>query len=202
MAIIKPNNNTLSAITVLPAADGSSLTNIPVGLTLLSTSSITSGDDTVLLDVSSDTYDTFFILGTNVAGTSSSNGRPIFRMKREGQSSADIGSSDYGAEGILYDTGGSHIINDNYNANRIVAFPFDIACSRLKHFSFYVLGARTTSFRCGIHGGIAQEGDGSNTGHVAFGGNRNSTDKVTDIQFKFTVGNIDSGEFKVYGVKK
>ena len=201
--ILTSGNFNASALAgTLPAISGASLTGVPKGLTLLSTSSITSGDATVLLDVSNDSYDTFLVVGTNLTGDSGSNGRPRFRMKREGQGSADSGSSDYGAEGILYDTGGSHVINENYSANSILAFPFDIACTRLKHFTFYVVGARTTSFRCGIHGGISQEGDGTQTGHVGFGGNRNSTDKVTDIQFDYTTGNIDGGEFKVYGVQK
>ena len=194
-------NASLGAVTTLPAADGSSLTNLPLGLTLLSTTTVSSGDSTVSLAVSDDTYDNFYVLATQVEGTSSSNGRGRLRMKRASQSSFDSGSSDYAAEGILIDTG-TNVFNNNYNSNAIQIFPFDIACNRPLSFSFYVIGARTTDFRTMIQSGFTQEANGSYSSGTVFSGNRDSTDKVTNVQFDYTTGNLESGKFVVYGIKK
>ena len=62
MAIIKPNNNTISAITVLPAADGSALTGLSNDFVLLSSTDITSSTATVEFDsLFSSTYKNYLI---------------------------------------------------------------------------------------------------------------------------------------------
>ena len=104
MAIIKPNNNTISAITVLPAADGSALTGLSNDFVLLSSTDITSSTATVEFDsLFSSTYKNYKIIISGLLPVT--NSARLNAQMKEGGSYITSGAYTYliGAD-IVYNT--------------------------------------------------------------------------------------------------
>ena len=200
MAIIKPNNNTLSAITSLP-------TSIPVGsLTLISTSTTTSG--VAQIDITSgidSTYDNYRIEIYNLHPSADHELRVRFFTGTGGSQAVDTGSnyqsahlgmrvartselteSEAGAdyfgmpEGQYIDSG---VAAACYNATMFLRTPSDTTF----HFqanAFYSGEFITSNYL--THGNTACR--------------YLQTTAVTGIRFFMGSGNIDNAIIKLYGI--
>jgi hypothetical protein len=119
MAIIKPNNNTISAITALPAAITTG------GLVHISTTSISSGDSEVELTFSS-SYDNYRIIMSNTVPNTGSGGTYIkIIVKRSGQGSYDTSSGNYWFNGYDMYTASSTMngqANKSQSAAQVLAW--------------------------------------------------------------------------------
>jgi len=197
MAIIKPNNNTISAITALPAA-------IATGsVTLLNTTTVSSGvaqvDITANID---DTYSNYLITINNMHIAASSNFRMRFFNGTGGSQAIDT-SSVYKYSGIGFrndrsaeiSTGGTNTFADITIANNIGSGNEDSLCA-----TFYLSNPSSTTFNTLFKGDFAMQDGSDNITHGIVGMVYLDTTAVTGVRFFMESGNIDSGIFKLFGI--
>ena len=133
----------------------------------------------------------------NRSGTSTANFQ--FRVKRDGQSSFDSGSSDYGNQGILYDTAATR--NNNGNVSSISMMTAGNGVQNGFAVEALMVGAQETDRQFLMHGILGSGGSNTN-GTFAFGGSRhNNNEKVTDIQLTDTAQNVGKCVGTLYGLK-
>ena len=206
MAIIKPNNNTLSAITVLPAADGSALTGLSNDFVLLSSTDITYSTATVEFgSLFSSTYKNYKIIISGLLPVTNS-ARLNAQMKEDG-SYITSGSYTYliGAD-IVYNTTTTSADNTERATNGTKV----VMTSEMKNSS-----GETNSLEINIYDPLgshykAMTWHNQNYGsvltnlfrnYVGASVLRNSTNDCTAIKFYMDSGNIAKGNFKLYGIK-
>ena len=162
------------------------------GLILLATASAsnsTSVDFTSGIDSTYDEYQLHIINalpGTNGA-------QALFRTSSNGGSSYDAGASNYSSPGYANESavflgyyGDTNISNNSlYNGLSGVVSIFNPSSSSYKHMSFSVVYYYSSTFYYGANSGL-----------------RFSTSTVNAIRFLFSAGNIVSGLFKLYGLRK
>ena len=201
MALLFAKNNSLSAVTALPAAVSGGGLNLISTQTASSSSTIsfTSGIDSTYKEYIFKIYnahasdgDTNLQFNASVDGGSNYNvtHTSTFFTARHNESDSiarvqyDTGrdeAQNTGFQKLNYDTG-----NDNDENVCVTLHLFDPSSTvSVKHFLVN-----------GIDSG--RSGGGSQSSFV--GGYFNNTSAVNAIQFKFGAGNIDSGTFKLYGV--
>jgi hypothetical protein len=147
-------------------------------------------------------YKFFHIVIRTFYGSSTSLGLNFIRVKRDGQSTFDSGSTDYGSEASLMDGDNQHR-NNNDNANAIYPRFATSASDRRTEWNFEIFNSQQTDERTsfmGFYGEHSSESDTVSSTHV-WGGHRTSKNKVTDIEFKNSVGNITVDGI-LYGVKE
>ena len=205
MAIIKPNNNTLSAITVLPAADGSALTGISSDFVLLSSTDITSSTASVTFDGHfSSTYQNYKVIISNlIPATNSARLRMRYR-----QSDADVTASNYayviGAD-LVYSAGsGAANLETSFNTGQVVV------TSEMKNTSTLTNSVELTLFdplsaqnkACTWHnqnfGSVLTDLNRNYIGSCLYDGN---TTVLSGLTFYMDSGDISTGNFKLYGIK-
>ena len=206
MAIIKPNNNTLSAITALPAADGSSLTGLSSDFVLLSSTDITSSTATVEFDsLFSSTYKNYKIIISGLLPAT--NSARLNAQMKEGGSYITSGAYTYliGAD-IVYNTsdGSEGNTEKATNGTKIVM------TSEMKNSTSEVNNLDITIYDpLGSHY-KAMTWHNQNYGSVLtnlfrnyLGASvmRNGTGDCTAIKFYMDSGDIAKGNFKLYGIK-
>jgi len=205
MALVKYNNNSISAVTSAPLIPLGALTHIK---TLTASSSATlsfvHGSSDVVLDSTYPIYKFEFI---NIH-PSASDGRFLFNLSIDGGSNYNVTKTTtffraYNNEGFdntalsyetsddlaqstsfqrLSDTTGND--NDQSCVGSLNLFS-PSSTTFVKHFL-----STTNTY---------QDSDYSVNNYVA--GYGNTTSAVNGIQFKFDSGNIDSGKIKLYGIK-
>jgi len=201
MAVVSANNNSLSAITALPASiTGGALTLISTQTaSSSSTISFTSGIDS--------TYKEYIFKIIN-AHPSSNNQRLAVNFSVDSGSNYNVtktttvfraSNKEDNSEGVLgyitsndlaQSTDFQNLIigavgTDNDSAGSGTLHLFDPSNTTfVKHFMF--------------NSGNMQENDTACNSFVA--GYGNTTSAINAVQFKFVSGNIDSGTFKLYGV--
>ncbi len=174
-----------------------------LGWTLLSTT-VASGDATIdITGLTSDYYMyKFFWYGVQpsddatiffVASTSTDNG-----------STFDAGGSDYewANHEVSMATSPAHVVTGEED-NSAFAFHSVVsgnAANELSDFEITLFNPSATEYTKAVHSGLHI----SSTGvirHTMGANARVDTTTVNAIQFKFTIGNIDLGTLKVYGVR-
>ena len=200
MAIIKPNNNTLSAITSLP-------TSIPVGsLTLISTSTTTSG--VAQIDITSgidNTYTKYMVSLINVHPASDH----VLKMRvftgTGGSQAVDTGNN-YQDTMIAMRIARSSIIIDSNSGDDAFQIPrgqyidSGEAASCL-NANLFIYNPSNTTFQTFVDGNYAMENTTSNyltSGHCAL--KYKQTTAVTGLRFFMGSGNIDNAIIKLYGI--
>ena len=207
MALIKLNNNSISAVTALPSA-------INVGsMTLIKTQTIDTantisavdfinGTDGVVLD---DTYDYYKFLFSNVH-LNGDNQRVYCRMRRSGQSSFDSSSGSYFETGSTTDSSISGFRTNTNNSIRIISGGTDSANSESNQSGeLTVFNFNSTIHVCIVnHFVTSTDDDSSGFARVNVGTNyhMNSPTTANDgFRFFASSGNFDTGTFSLYGVK-
>ena len=204
MAIIKPNNNTLSAITILPAADGSSLTGISSDFVLLSSTDITSSTATVEFDgLFSSTYKNYKVICSGLLPVTNSA-----RLRMQGKESGS-----YVTGGYSYTVGGDFTYNTAdggegdekaaADSSGLITSEQSNTTSEVNGFDMTIynpLGSHYKAFNWHSHnwGSVLTNLHRNYIGTLMI---RNSTADLTAIKFYFDSGNIAKGNFKLYGIK-
>jgi len=205
MALVKYNNNSLSAITAAAAIPAGAMTLIKSQTaSSSSTLSFVDGSSDVVLDSTYPIYvfkfinmhpatdSVYFSFQGNAAGGSGYNetitSTCFIAQHAEGDSNAELGyqATRDQAQGTAVQNLTDAIGNDN-----------DQSCSGYLH----LFNPSSTTF---VKHFISR----ANTSHPSdfsmdnyFAGYFNTTSAIDEIQFKFSSGNIDAGTIKLYGIK-
>lgn len=183
----------------LEAAAGSA------GLTLLATATASSDSSVDFTSGIDSTYDEYIIICNNVVPASPAGF--YFRTSTNGGSSFDSGASDYtyAAEAITADAsvgnnpGGSNgAAQIHLGGNTAAGAGANDSINLVVHLKS-PLGTRYTQI---YWSGTFTDSSAGDLTFVNGGGMRKSAADVDAIRFLMSTGNIASGEFKLYGVKK
>ena len=195
MAIIKPNNNTISAITALPAA-------IATGsMTLISTTNVSSASTVDITGMDS-TYKQYKIIILNLHSASDNvtlNGRAIISGSANSQSYYS-----YINHFIKHDGTPTHELNSSLDATswKLIKEGLGNASTENLQAEFTINNPSETTyekFMSGIVGFTHYDASraANNIGTYCY---NNGTVAWTGIQFFMSSGNIDSAIFKLYGI--
>jgi len=205
MALVKYNNNSISAVTSaasIPVADMVHIKTLTASSS--ATLSFVHGTDGVVLDSTYPIYKFEFINmhpATNVAEF-------VFNLSVDSGSNYNVTktSTSFGAyhreadnsAGLEYDASNdlAQSTSDQYIATN-VSNDNDSGCSGfIKLFS-----PSSTTFVKHFMGSSSRFDSNPDMYHNNFAGYGNTTSAVNAIMFKFNSGNIDSGKIKLYGIK-
>ena len=204
MALVKYNNNSISAVTSAAAIPSGAMTHIK---TLTASSSATlsfvDGSSDVVLD---NTYPIYLFKFINIHTSATAN----FQFNGSDDDSShsyDVvktttvftaGHKEDGSSSYLdYDTG-----QDEAQAADFQNLSYGITTGNDESLSgeLYLFNPSSTTF---VKNFIARtqyyDSNFSQNGHIA--GYFNTTADITAIQFKMSSGNIDAGKIKLYGIK-
>ena len=203
MALVKYNNNSISAVTALDSiASGS--------LVLLATNTITSGVSSSSFTSNIDsTYDTYLFKFINIHGASEAYFS--FNMSVDGGSNYNVTKTTTTFEAYHNEAGGDQSLNYNTGADLAQATGYqnlintnhvgtgnDESCSG----EMFLFAPSSTTF---VKHFIARlngyhKSDYTMDNYAA--GYGNTTSAVNAIDFKMSSGNIDSGVIKMYGLRE
>jgi hypothetical protein len=202
MALVKYNNNSISAVTALDSVPSGSLV-------LLATNNITSGVASSSFTSNIDsTYDTYMFKFINMHPASSNTHFRVnfrdggsdfdaskttttfFSRHKEDDSGASLGydgsrdlANGTGYQDIYFDTGAN--ASDECGSGTLFLFS-PSSTTFVKHFI-----SVSSSY-----------GDTPRAYHNFMAGYCNTTSAIDAVDFKFSSGNIDSGVIKMYGLSK
>jgi len=194
MSIIKPNNNTISAITALPAG--------VAGMDYLGTTTISSGVTTVDITLDTTNYGTFkFMLN----GVQSETDDDSIRMRYsiDGGSSFKTGSTDYGYASWEQRQSGSFSSNiDNDTDN----FPMTHGETKIGTAGSERTNYEITFWNNNLYPKVSCIGGGKNdVGNFAHWYRTAvffTTSTVNAVRFYWTSGGFDGGTIDRYGLSK
>ena len=205
MALVKYNNNSISAITAVAGLSSGAMTLIKSQTASSSaTISFVDGTSDVVLDSTYPIYVFKFInihpandgvqfsFQANVAGGSGYNepitsaGFKAYHTEADSTGFADSGGAKDQAQGTDFESLGHATGNDNDQSCNGELWLFGISSTTyVKHFMARMI-----------------EGEDNSTAQDIFkSGYFNTTSAIDEFQFKFTSGNMDSGTIKLYGIK-
>ena len=198
MELVKYNNNSISSVTALGSLPAG-------GLNLLATNNITSGVSSSSFTSNIDsTYDTYlfkfinmhpatdatiftFQGGASYNTTITSTAFTTYHAENGSSSTLEYDSSNDLAQGTSFQSLYGQIGYDN-----------DQSCSG----DLYVFNPSSTTFAKHFISCMNGSSSGDFTRNDFVAGYFNTTTALTQFQFKFTSGNIDSGVIKMYGLSK
>lgn len=146
------------------------------------------------------TYDMYAITG---AGLTHASGGVVFRLRTYQSSSLDTGNNYYYNYGFL-DTGG--FVNSGFTTSGGDSFmpvlSNSVVGTRPSSFQVYIPSPSSTSLQKYIYGyAISGGSQWRPYWSVISGGNVNTT-ALTGVQFYYATGNIVTGVFSLYGLRK
>ena len=199
MAIITLNNNSLSSVTALPAADGSSLTGIPTDAVQVASAS---GGGTTVQDFNScfsSTYK-FYLILANIKMSSTSN----VSMRFQNASNTELSDGVY-----YYQGGGRHNAAGSISTKTVSGYGqnrIDVAESILGNnpFGFYelLIGDPFSNTKTNYHLRYHCQDAAASLRTVYLAGVYDSNLSMAGFRFNSSSGNFDSAStFKIYGLK-
>jgi hypothetical protein len=199
MAIITLNNNSLSSVTSLPAADGSSLTGIPTDAVQVASAS---GGGTTVQDFNScfsSTYK-FYLILANIKMSSDSN----VSIRFQNASNTELSSGVY-----YYQGGGRHGAAGTYSSMTLGGFGENRIDVRENiqgnnPFGFYelLIGDPFSNTKTNYHLRYHCQDAASSLRTVYLAGVYDTNVSMAGIRFNSSSGNINSAStFKIYGLK-
>ena len=198
MPLIKLNA-TQGLTGTLPAVSGANLTNLSAGLTLLSTTNFSGSASNTEISLDHSSHENFLLICDYLEGSSSGSGENCdVIFKRAGQSSFNTGSTDYGFGGSLHDTGTDFNVNQQ---NTMEIFRGSAPNCEFNFVMFLVGVGNTTSYSS-IHTQLNKVDLGGGQSSYMINGCFYSTERVTDMQFSFTAGNVTKLQAKLYGLEE
>lgn len=202
MALVKYNNNSISAVTAAAS--------IPSGsMVLLNTNTITSGVSSSSFTSNIDsTYDTYLFKFINIH-PATNNAKFAFNLSIDGGSNYNVtktttmfrASHDEDDSGTSFGYVASQDLAQSTDFQNILQALGDNNDSSGSGELFLFSPSSTTFVKHFIaRGGQMQENGKAFDGYVS--GYGNTTSAVNAVQFKMSSGNIDSGVIKMYGLSK
>ena len=190
MAIIKLNNQSISAVSALPAGVGGALK-------LLSTTDFSGSSANVEISLDYAAHENFLLVCSLIQGTSTGGGENCdVHFKRDGQGSFDTGSTDYGFAGTYYDT--ATAFNEN-QADAMEVFR-GRAPSRDNSFVAQITGAGNTTTKSAFKVQFTQsDTPGGGTSAQTIHGVNFSSERIVAMRFSFTAGTVTKIKAKLYG---
>lgn len=183
-------------------ADGTALSGgSDVGSLIFISTVTASGDATIDITGIDSTFDEYQLHLLNVVPTSDASDM-FLRTSTDGGSSFDAGASDYDYS-LLRTTGSSSTVDDSAAANHIRlattigSFTTENGVSAVVH----LIRPAETDFTSVWSVGMSADNLARMSTHIS-GGQRASAADVDAIQILFSAGLVESGELKLYGVKK
>ena len=205
MALVKYNNNSISAVTSTGLAEGSLVLIKTLTASSSASLSFVDGSNDVVLDSTYPIYKFEFINIHPATNTVKFQ----FNMSTDGGSNYNVTKTtttfyaihdNVGSSNLAYDTG-SDLAQDTGDAvlNTVTGNANSSSCSG----SMMIFNPSSSTF---VKHFISQthttRGDSDGTIYNWFGaGYGNTTSAVNGIKFNFASGNIDSGTIKLYGIK-
>ena len=208
MAIIKPNNNTLSSITAIDSL--TSLPNSLKGMDRLATTAVSSDVASVTFDVNHnndstfDNYSHYIIYMANLVGDGASGN---WRFRIGVSSSSDIKTSSYMRNNYGYKPDNGSALQDagSTSASEIImAYNSDLDSTSRPMFGevhFYKKGNVGTSYKPGAYGEFYSENTGGYFQRWHFHGSYETAVDINYVQISPSTGNIAKGEFTLMGVR-
>jgi len=190
MAIIKLNNQSISAVSALPAGVGGALK-------LLSTTDFSGSSANVEISLDYAAHENFLLVCSLIQGTSTGGGENCdVHFKRDGQGSFDTGSTDYGFAGTYYDT--ATAFNEN-QADAMEVFR-GRAPARDNMFVAQITGAGNTTTKSSFKVQFSQtDVPGPGTSAQTLHGVNFSNERIVAMRFSFTAGTVTKIKAKLYG---
>ena len=198
MAIIKPNNNTISAITALP----SGMVSAP-GLStgsIIKIATVTADNSSAAMDLTgaSSTYDSYLLVGGLISPTTSDSSLECQILDSGGSALTDawdvIGfDGNNSSQSLLHDNGNGVDFNPSGDENTAYQFSFHMylhGLNEARQPNVYFAGSNTwASFLT------------RTIGSVRLGKFANATANQTGIRFKFHNGsNFNTGKITMFGI--
>ena len=198
MAIIKPNNNTLSAVTALPSGMTSAPGLSTGSLVLISNTTISSAGYTDITDKFTSSYVNYKIIGSGI-NMATDNTQLRMQMLKDSDDSAESGS--HYNYSIVGQRGAGNAVDDGaVNASEYVIISNAASTGQSINFDITIykpfVSGHYTSFTH-ICGGRRSGGDGHMT---SGGGYLNQTTQYSGLRFLFNAGNISAGNILIFGI--
>lgn len=147
------------------------------------------------------TYDAYlFVLSSVVPATTST--RLYMRTSSNGGSSFDAGATDYAYVMVGVDDAAGTLQTNSGGTTQILINQKQVGASHSGLNANIYLYKPSTSQRCQVTFNSSALDNGGLLGAVSGAGSRQATGVVNAVRFLFSSGNIASGEFKLYGLKK
>ena len=195
MAIIKPNNNTISAITALPSGMTSAPGLSTGSLVKISNTTISSDVSEVVLEPSNFTdYKVYCIICNRVQVA---NDNMNFRMLIQDSSGSSYRSAEYASktgDGTPSSTSYFLLSWDNVGNNTSGSVIYEDYSNQIWLSGF------EANRRFRYWGNVSYGDTSSNKRSFDVGGGTNYTEEVTGIKFTPSSGNFKSGQITLYGV--
>tara|TARA_R100001463_G_scaffold136521_1_gene202108 strand:- start:212 stop:838 length:627 start_codon:yes stop_codon:yes gene_type:complete len=207
MAIIKPNNNTISAITALPSGMTSAPGLTTGSLVFINTQTVSGDVSSVNFDnLMSSTYDNYVIFFHKVGHDHAGNA--VMRSQLGyGSTPTYLTGNNYKFTYIYHQaqSDGTDTINGAGVGGSTSYFQYGLTNrSSTSNGSIFLTGMNNTgSWQKGVRSDYFHHGQNANDfEHAYMSCVANDSNATTSIKFYFSSGNVSSGVFTLYGVKK
>jgi len=210
MALVKYNNNSISAVTAAASIPSGSLVLIKTQTISSNTSTVSfiHGTNDVVFDGTYSTY-IFKLINIHGDGSGGSNESPIsFNFTTDGTNfNVTKTSTSFRAQ---HTEGGSSELAYTAGDDLAQSTAFQVLCQNQKHADadaagciiLHIFNPSDTTFVKHFISDAEVVGNGVQAARNFIAGYGNTTSAITGVQFKTGVGNIQSGIFKLYGLKE
>lgn len=171
------------------------------GMTLISSASASSVATVDFTSGIDSTYDAYLFVLTSVI-PATTNTKLYMRTSSNSGSSFDAGASDYAYAMTGLDDAAGSLNAASGGATQILINNKAAGASYSGITAAIYLHKPSTSQRCQVTYTSSSLDNGGLLGSVSGAGARQATGVVNAVRFLFSSGNIASGEFKLYGLKK
>jgi len=205
MALVKYNNNSLSAITTPGAMSAGAMTLIKEQ-TASSSATISFVDGTSDVDIDA-TYPIYLIKIINAHPASddqhfnmqfNSSGGSGFNETITSTHFYAMHEEDDGGTTLTYDTGGDQAQGTSYQR---LSQPVGADNDQSLSGEIWLFNPSSTTFVKPFISRVCYSYPTDEMQEAYVAGYINTTSAIDEVSFKFTSGNIDSGTFKLYGIK-
>ena len=206
MALVKYNNNSISAVSSVASMPSGAL--VPIKTLTASSSSTLSfvhGSSDVVLD---STYPIYVFKFINLHPSHSSYVDFTFQASTNSGSSYGVTSTSTWFTAYHLENDSDSAIEYNTASDQAQGTAFEVLCDNLGNLddasavgSLFLFNPSSTTFVKHYMSETQYMGNSPNTLNPRKGGYFNTTSAVNGIQFKMASGNIASGTIKLYGIK-
>jgi len=196
MALIRLNNQSLTSVTALPAADGSNLTGIVSGMDLVHSATATSGSSFDWTGASTD-YDQYLVY-FNI-DPSADVVLNVRVYDNAGTPALKTGSTDYG-HGSINEGAGSAVNNNTASNIQIHTGAGGDGANEFMTGHFFFLNPMNSNFFTSLSGCV--NGDSTGSAHIVqwFAGQRLAAEENKGFSLYLSTGTFTNASIKIFGM--